>query len=132
MDAATQWMDCGIPCPVGDEARNDGAQGELAGFGIAVLVFMGVCCMLGAIAAFFVKSDATKFFVAGRKFNLFVVTATLASQSLDSNAALGNIELGYKYHCEHTRTDAHSSSRHPYTHHDTHINTFTHICDEVC
>ena len=27
-----------------------------------------------------------------------MVTATLASQSLDSNAALGNIDLGYKYH----------------------------------
>ena len=26
------------------------------------------------------------------------MTATLASQSLDSNAALGNLELGYKYH----------------------------------
>ena len=26
------------------------------------------------------------------------MTATLASQSLDSNAALGNIDLGYKYH----------------------------------
>ena len=26
------------------------------------------------------------------------MTATLASQSLNSNAALGNIDLGYKYH----------------------------------
>ena len=35
---------------------------------------------------------------AGRTLNIFVVTATLASQSLDSLRALGNIDLGYKYH----------------------------------
>ena len=96
MDAATQWMDCGIPCPVGDEARMSGS--EMSGFGIAVVIFMVVCALIGAASALVVKSESTKFFVAGRSFNLFVVTATLASQSLDSNAALGNIELGYKYH----------------------------------
>lgn len=95
-DAKTQWMDCGIPCPVGDEARM--APSEMGGFQAAVLTFMFVCAVLGAIAFFFVGKDSSRFFVGGRNLNIFVVTATLASQSLDSNAALGNIDLGYFYH----------------------------------
>ena len=96
MDSAAQWMDCGIPCPVGDEARASGEKGELNGFGAAVIVFMCLCTIIGALAFIKVKGELEKFFVAGRNLPLAVITATLASQSLDSNAALGNIDLGYK------------------------------------
>lgn len=37
------------------------------------------------------------FFVGGRNLPLFVVTLTLASQSIDSNATLGNADLAYKF-----------------------------------
>jgi len=95
-DSMSQWMDCGIPCPVGDEARM--SPSEMGGFQAAVLVFMFVCALIGAVAFKFVGKDSGKFFVGGRSLNIVVVTATLASQSLDSNAALGNIDLGYFYH----------------------------------
>lgn len=65
MDAAPQWMDCGIPCPVGPEARM--APEELTGFGAAVLVFMGVCALLGAAALFFVGKSSERFFVGGAR-----------------------------------------------------------------
>ena len=96
-DAAPQWMDCGIPCPVGDEARMQ--PGDMKGYQAVVLIFMFLCAVVGAAAFFFVGKDTSKYFVGGRNLNLFVVTATLASQSLDGNAALGNVDLGYKYHC---------------------------------
>ncbi len=89
-------MDCGIPCPVGDDARM--SPEDMGGFQAVVLAFMFVCALIGAAAYFFVGKDEGKFFVGGRNLNIFVVTATLASQSLDSNAALGNIDLGYFYH----------------------------------
>jgi len=95
-DAAPQWMDCGIPCPVGDEARMQ--PGDMKGYQAVVLIFMFLCAVVGAAAFFFVGKDTSKYFVGGRNLNLFVVTATLASQSLDGNAALGNVDLGYKYH----------------------------------
>ena len=96
MDAATQWMDCGIPCPVGDEARM--SSSDLTGFTAAVLAFMFLCALIGAVAFKLVGKNTEQFFVGGRSLNLFVVTATLASQSLDANAALGNVDLGFKYH----------------------------------
>lgn len=95
-DSMSQWMDCGIPCPVGDDARMEAS--DMGGFQAAVLSFMFLCAIIGAGAFLFVGKDSTKFFVGGRNLNVFVVTATLASQSLDSNAALGNIDLGYFYH----------------------------------
>ena len=54
--------------------------------------------LIGGAAFLVVGGSSVQFFVGGRTLNVFVVTATLASQSLDSNAALGNIDLGYKYH----------------------------------
>ena len=96
MDSAMQWMDCGIPCPVGDEARM--SKSDLEPFGGVVIAFMFGCALIGAVSFFVVAKKSEMFFVGGRSLNLFVVTATLASQSLDSNAALGNIDLGYKYH----------------------------------
>ena len=41
---------------------------------------------------------AGNYFVAGRSLPLLVVTATLASQSIDSNVILGSTTLSYKYH----------------------------------
>ena len=99
-DAAAQWLDCGIPCPVGDNARMEAE--DMRGFGGAVLGFMGLCGILGGLAFKFVGGSSERFFVAGRSMPLVVVTATLASQSLDSNAALGNIDLGYYYHWRST------------------------------
>jgi len=95
-DSMSQWMDCGIPCPVGDDARM--SVEDMGGFQAAVLTFMFLCALIGAGAFFFVGKDEGKFFVGGRNLNIWVITATLASQSLDSNAALGNIDLGYFYH----------------------------------
>lgn len=37
------------------------------------------------------------FFVGGRNLPLFVIVLTLASQSIDSNATLGNADLAYKF-----------------------------------
>ena len=95
-DAMPQWMDCGIPCPVTEEARM--APEELTGFSVVVVAFMFLCAIIGAVTYFMVGKSSVKFFVGGRNLNLFVMTATIASQSLDANAALGNIDLGYNYH----------------------------------
>ena len=46
-----------------------------------------------------VGKKAENYFVAGRSLNLFVVTATLGSQCIDSGTALGSLDLGYLYHC---------------------------------
>lgn len=45
-----------------------------------------------------VSGKSANYFVAGRYLSLPIVIATLGSQSLDSNAALGNLDLGYNYH----------------------------------
>ena len=45
-----------------------------------------------------IGGKAENFFVAGKSLPLFVVVMTLASQSIDSNALLGNADLSYKYH----------------------------------
>eukprot|EP00951_Prasinocladus_malaysianus_P013696 scaffold103927_cov47-Prasinocladus_malaysianus.AAC.1 len=44
------------------------------------------------------RGEAANFFVAGKSLPLSVAALTLASQSLDSNALLGNAELSYRYH----------------------------------
>jgi len=51
-DAMPQWMDCGIPCPVTEEARM--YPSELTGFAIVVVAFMFLCALVGAIAFFMV------------------------------------------------------------------------------
>jgi len=43
-----------------------------------------------------VKGKAENFFVAGRTLPLWIVSFTVAAQSLDSNALLGNVDLSYK------------------------------------
>ena len=74
------------------------APEELTGFSVVVVAFMFLCAIIGAVTYFMVGKSSVKFFVGGRNLNLFVMTATIASQSLDANAALGNIDLGYNYH----------------------------------
>jgi Na+/proline symporter len=95
-DSAAQWMDCGIPCPVGDEARIE--VENMKGFAYTIVAFMIACAVIGAGAMRVVGGSTDQFFVGGRDMPLFVVASTLASQSLDSNASLGNIDLGYYFH----------------------------------
>lgn len=54
--------------------------------------------LIGFATVFFVKGKSENYFVAGRSLPLWVVTATLASQSIDSNVILGSTTLSYKYH----------------------------------
>jgi Na+/proline symporter len=60
----------------------------------AIALFVAV----GFATVFFIKGKSENYFVAGRSLPLWAITATLASQSLDSNAILGNVDLSYKYH----------------------------------
>jgi Na+/proline symporter len=86
-----QFEICGLPCP-------EDVSKPAAGFGIAVMIAIIVFVLIGFSTMYFVKSKAENYFVAGRSLPLWVVSATLASQSLDSNALLGNADLSYKYH----------------------------------
>jgi Na+/proline symporter len=61
---------------------------------LAIAVFV----LVGFASVFVVRGKSENYFVAGRSLPLWVVTATLASQSLDSNAILGNVDLSYKFH----------------------------------
>ena len=75
------------------------SQADLTGtFGPPVLIFIIVCTLLGLLALIRVGKKAENYFVAGRSLNLFVITATLGSQSIDSGTALGTLDLGYLYH----------------------------------
>ena len=68
------------------------------GFGIVVMVAIALFVVIGFSTMFFIKNQSENYFVAGRTLPLWVVVATLASQSIDSNAILGNVDLSYKYH----------------------------------
>ena len=82
---------CGLPCPASHPK-------PASGFGIGIGIIVALFCAIGIAAFYFVGGKAENFFVAGRSLPLFVVTLTLASQSIDSNALLGNADLSYKYH----------------------------------
>lgn len=82
---------CGLPCPA---THDKPPAGFAIGIGIIVLIFCGI----GLAAFYFVGGKAENFFVAGRSLPLYVVILTLASQSVDSNALLGNADLSYKFH----------------------------------
>jgi Na+/proline symporter len=82
---------CGLPCP-------EYQPPPTKGYGIAVGVAIAFFCAIGFGCYFLVRGDSANFFVAGRTLPLFVCALTLASQSLDSNALLGNADLSYKYH----------------------------------
>ena len=94
-DSKTQWLDCGIPCPAPYPMSADALRSS---FGIVVIVFMVVSALIGLLALIRVGKKAENYFVAGRSLNLFVVTATLGSQCIDSGTALGSLDLGYLYH----------------------------------
>ena len=68
------------------------------GYGIAVFTAIIVFVLVGFASVFAIKGKSENFFVAGRSLPLWVVTATLASQSIDANALLGNATLSFKYH----------------------------------
>lgn len=82
---------CGIPCPAEHPK-------PASSYGIGIGILVAFFCAIGISAFYFVGGKAENFFVAGRSLPLFVVTMTLASQSIDSNALLGNADLSYKYH----------------------------------
>lgn len=82
---------CGLPCP-------EDVPPPTNGYLIAVILAIVAFCGVGFGSAFFIKEKAENFFVAGRTLPLFVVALTLAAQSIDSNALLGNADLSYKYH----------------------------------
>lgn len=86
-----QFDVCGIPCPSTEEPPQKV-------FGIVVAAGVALSCIVGLLTYFFIKGQAVNFFVAGRSLPLFVVAMTLAAQSIDSNALLGNADLSYKYH----------------------------------
>lgn len=71
---------------------------EIIGYGITVAVFIAISALIGLATVFCVKGKSENYFVAGRSLPLWVVSATLASQSIDSNAILGNVDLSYKFH----------------------------------
>lgn len=62
------------------------------------MVAIAIFVLVGFGTVFIIKNKSENYFVAGRSLPLWVVTATLASQSIDSNAILGNVDLSYKYH----------------------------------
>ena len=62
------------------------------------MVAIAIFVLVGFSTVYFVKDKSVNYFVAGRSLPLWVIIATLASQSLDSNAILGNVDLSYKYH----------------------------------
>mmetsp|Transcript_4087 Transcript_4087/g.5876 ORF Transcript_4087/g.5876 Transcript_4087/m.5876 type:complete len:737 (+) Transcript_4087:428-2638(+) len=82
---------CLLGCPEQVDAPNKG-------FGIAVVVAIGVFVIVGFLTVFLIKGKNENYFVAGRSLPLWVIVATLASQAIDSNAILGNADLSYKYH----------------------------------
>lgn len=55
-------------------------------------------CLIGFATFFLVRGRAEHFFVAARALPLPIVAVTLAAQSIDSNALLGNVDLSYKFH----------------------------------
>lgn len=61
---------------------------------VAICIFV----VVGFLTIFLIKGESERFFVGGRSFPLWIVTSTLASQSIDSNALLGASTLSYRYH----------------------------------
>ena len=73
-------------------------QKNTDGFGAAVIAFACLSVLIGFASYIVVHGQSVNFFVAGRTLPLYVVVMTLGSQSIDSNAILGNADLSYKYH----------------------------------
>jgi hypothetical protein len=81
---------CGLECPVDVPEPSNG-------FGIAVAISIVISFLIGIATFFVVKGQSVNFFVAGRSLPLWIVSMTLAAQSIDSNAILGNADLSYKF-----------------------------------
>ncbi|GKY97133.1 hypothetical protein MPSEU_000671700 [Mayamaea pseudoterrestris] len=81
---------CGLTCPVTTSKPGPG-------YGIAVAIIVAICFCIGAATYFLVRGQSINFFVAGRSLPLWVVAVTLAAQSVDSNALLGNVDLSYRF-----------------------------------
>ena len=82
---------CGIPCPepIGDPH---------VGYSLAVTAGIAVSFLIGVEALFYIEGKPINFFLAGRSLPLWMLVATMGSQSIDSNSLLGNVDLSYKYH----------------------------------
>lgn len=93
-DTCDQLDSCALPCPAEWEPRAD----LIEVYGVAVIVSIIFFVGIGISTIFLVKGKVDNFFVGGRDLPLFVVVLTLASQSIDSNATLGNADLAYKFH----------------------------------
>lgn len=63
-----------------------------------VTVAIVLSCLIGLATFFLVRGRAEEFFVGARNLPLPVIAITLAAQSIDSNALLGNVDLAYKFH----------------------------------
>lgn len=63
-----------------------------------LLILISLTIILGALTFFLVRSRASSFFVASRSLPLPIIALTLAAQSIDSNALLGNVDLSFKFH----------------------------------
>jgi len=82
---------CGLKCP--EETPPPAKM-----FGKAVIASILFFVTVGFASIFVIKGKSENYFVAGRSLPLWVIIATLASQSIDSNALLGCVTLSYKYH----------------------------------
>jgi Na+/proline symporter len=67
------------------------------GFGIAAVVAITISFLIGAYTYFLIQGSVENYFVAGRSLPFLVTAITLAAQSIDSNALLGNADLSYKF-----------------------------------
>lgn len=89
-DSCCMWDICGLACPEEVEPPADG-------FGHVLTAALVLFVLVGLATPYFTASTASNFFVAGRNLPLGIVAVTLASQSLDSNALLGNVDLSYRF-----------------------------------
>ncbi|CAM9258817.1 unnamed protein product [Ectocarpus sp. 12 AP-2014] len=93
-DTCDQLDTCGLPCPAEWTPKADLVEV----YGVAVIVSIAFFVSIGVATIFLIKGKVENFFVGGRSLPLFVIALTLASQSIDSNATLGNADLAYKFH----------------------------------
>jgi hypothetical protein len=68
-----------------------------SGYGYAVVAAITISFAIGTYTYFLIQGSTENFFVAGRSLPFVVVAMTLAAQSIDSNALLGNVDLSYKF-----------------------------------
>ena len=89
-DSCCMWDICGLACP-------EPVDPPSSGFGLVLTLALVAFVLVGLATPYFISATATNFFVAGRNLPLTIVAITLASQSLDSNALLGNVDLSYRF-----------------------------------